>query len=286
MEVRFPPGTSRSGSFTGRRPMLTYPLFDEIRRRQNVLSGIFAWNSSPLNTAAGGEVRRIEGLWASGEMWGVLGLKPALGRFYTPQDDRPGCGSPGAVLSYAYWQREFGGAPSVLQQTVRLEDVKFDIIGVAPPDFFGLDVGRRFDVALPLCGERLINNGVGREAGRSNWWLAAIGRLAPGRTEQQATDHLASLSPDIMAATLPTGYTDEGEKKYHANKLTALPASSGVSSIRTQFGEPLVGAARRDRPGAADRVREPCEPAARPAPARASAKWRCVSRSAPPAAGW
>ena len=240
VEVRFPPGTSRSGSFTGRRPMLTYPLFDEIRRRQNVLGGIFAWNSSPLNTAAGGEVRRIEGLFASGEMWGVLGLKPALGRFYTPQDDRPGCGSPGAVLSHAYWQREFGGAPSVLQQTVRLDNVTWDIVGVAPPGFFGLDVGRRFDVALPLCGERLINNGVGREAGRSNWWLAAIGRLAAGRTEQQAIDHLASLSPDIMAATLPTGYTDEGEKQYHANKLTALPASSGVSSIRTQFGEPLV----------------------------------------------
>ena len=240
VEVRFKPGTSRSGSFTGRRPMLTYPLFDEIRRRQTVFSGIFAWNSSPLNTATGGEVRRIEGLWASGEMWGVLGLKPAVGRFYSPEDDRPGCGSPGAVVSYAYWQREFGGAPAVLQQTVRLEGVTFDIIGVAPPDFFGLDVGRRFDVALPLCGERLTNNGAGREAGRSNWWLASIGRLAPGRTEQQAVDHLASLSPEITAATLPTGYTAESEKQYLQNPLTAVPASSGVSSIRTQFGEPLL----------------------------------------------
>ena len=240
VEVRFKPGISRSGSFTGRRPMLTYPLFDEIRRRQTVFSGLFAWNSSPLNTATGGEVRRIEGLWASGEMWGVLGLKPAVGRFYTPEEDRPGCGSPAAVLSYAYWQREFGGASSVLQQTVRLEGVTFDIIGVAPQDFFGLDVGRRFDVALPLCGERLTSNGVGREAGRSQWWLASIGRLAPGRTEQQAVDHLASLSPDIMAATLPTGYTAEAEQKYLGSPLTALPASSGVSSIRTQFGEPLL----------------------------------------------
>ena len=240
VEVRFTPGTSRSGSFTGRRPMLTYPLFDEIRRRQGALSAMFAWNSGPLNTADGGEVRRIEGLWASGEMWSMLGLSPAIGRFYTASDDRPGCGTPGAVLSYAYWQREFGGAPSVLQQTVRLEGVKFDIIGVAPKDFFGLDVGRRFDVALPLCGERLTQNGEGREAGRSNWWLASIGRLAPGRTMQQAADHLASLSPDIMKATLPTGYTPEGEKTYQSNKLTALTASAGVSSIRTQFGEPLA----------------------------------------------
>jgi predicted permease len=144
------------------------------------------------------------------------------------------------VLSHAYWQRAFGGAPSVLQQTVRLQGVTFDIIGVAPPDFFGLDVGRRFDVALPLCGDRLTRNGDSREADRSSWWLASIGRLAPGRTEQQAADHIASISPEIMAATLPTGYTPDGEKEYRANNLTVMAASSGVSSIRTQFGEPLT----------------------------------------------
>jgi putative ABC transport system permease protein len=239
--VRVRPGTSRSGSFTSRRPMLTYPLFDEIRRRQNVFNGVFAWSSAAWNTADGGEVHRIEGLWASGDMFEVLGLKPAIGRFFTPEDDRPGCGSPGAVLSYAYWQREFGGAPSVLQQTVRLENVRFDIIGVAPPDFFGLDVGRRFDVMLPLCGDRLMStDGKGREAGRNQWWLAMIGRLAPGRTTEHAVQHLEALSPDITAATLPTGYTAEGEKTFKESQLTAVPASSGVSNIRQQFGEPLA----------------------------------------------
>ncbi len=240
VEVRFAPGTSRSGSFNGRRPMLTYLQFDEIRRTQNVMSGIFAWSSEPWNTAAGGEIRTVEGLWASGEMWSLLGLKPAAGRFFTPAEDRPGCGSPGAVLSHAYWQREFGGAPSVLQQTVRLDGVTFDVIGVAPTDFFGLDVGRRFDVALPLCADRLVRNGVGRDTQRSQWWLASIGRLAPSRTQQQAVDHLASLSPAIMAATMPTGYTTDSEEEYRQSKLTAMPASSGVSGIRTQFGEPLM----------------------------------------------
>ncbi len=240
VEIRFAPGTSRSGSFTSRRPMLTSIQFDEIRRKQNVMSGVFAWSSTQWNTAAGGEIRPIEGLWASGELWDLLGLKPVIGRFFTPADDRPGCGSPGAVLSHAYWEREYGGAASVLQQTVRLENVKFDIIGVAPPDFFGLDVGRRFDVALPICGDRLTRNGLGREEGRNQYWLASIGRLAPGRTLPQAIDHLASISPEIMAATLPTGYTAEGEKQYHHNKLTAMAASAGVSNIRQQFGEPLV----------------------------------------------
>lgn len=102
VEVRFRPGTSRSGQFNGRRPMLTYPLFDEIRRRQQVFTDMFAWGSGQVNTANGGEVRRIEGLWASGEMFPALGLQPAIGRFSSPEEDRPGCGSPGAVLSYAY----------------------------------------------------------------------------------------------------------------------------------------------------------------------------------------
>jgi putative ABC transport system permease protein len=240
VEVRFAPGTPRSGSFSSRRPMLTFPLFDEIRRRQEVFSGMFAWSSGQLNTADGGETRRIEGLWASGGMFEVLGLKPAIGRFFTADEDRAGCGSPGAVLSYAYWQREFGGVGSVLQQTVRLEGVRFDIIGVAPPDFFGLDVGRRFDVALPLCGEALTQNGQSRAENRSSWWLAAIGRLAPGRTREQATEHLVALSPPILAATMPTGYTPEFQKTYASNKINAMEAASGVSSIRTQFGEPLA----------------------------------------------
>ena len=88
----------------------------------------------------------------SGETFPVLGLKPVVGRLLTAAgQSRPDCPSPGVVLSHAYWQREFGGAPSVLQQTVRLEGARFDIIGVTPPDFFGLEVGRRFDVAVPLC---------------------------------------------------------------------------------------------------------------------------------------
>lgn len=241
VEVRFPPGTPLRGSFNGRRPALTHPLFDEIRRRQQVFTGMFAWGAGRFNTATGGEVRRIEGLWASGEMFPVLGLKPAIGRFYAPEEDRPGCGSPGAVLSYAYWQREFGGATSVLQQTVRLDGVTFDIIGVAPHDFFGLDVGRRFDVAVPLCADRLIQgDGEGRLSKRDAWWLAAIGRLAPGRTLQQAADHLASLSPDITLATLPSGFPSEDERTYKEGKLTALPAASGVSGLRQQFGEPLT----------------------------------------------
>jgi predicted permease len=240
VEVRIPPGTGRTGSFTGRRPMLTYPQFDQLRQHQQVFAGLFAWSGGQMNTAAGGDVRHVSALWASGEMFDVLGVQPVIGRVFTPADDRPGCGSPGAVLNYAYWQREFAGAAAALQQTVRLDGVRFEIIGVTPPEFFGVDVGWRFDVVVPLCADDLLRRGEGRAASRSAWWLSAIARLGPGATADQANAHLATLAPGIMEATVPPDYTGEGATGYKALKLQAYPTPTGVSGLRTSFGQPLA----------------------------------------------
>jgi predicted permease len=241
VNIRFPRGSKLSGSFTSRRPYLTYPVYEQLRAQDldDLFSGLFAWSSGRLNTATGGERQNIEVLWATGNMFDVLGVKPVIGRFFGPADDQPGCGSPGAVISFAYWQRAFGGSPSALQQTVRLEGRRFDITGVTPPDFFGFDVGRRFDVAVPLCSDPLLNSSKRMES-RTGFFLAAIGRLRPGRTVAQATERLIAVSPAITAATVPESYTSEGQKDYRNNKLNAVEAQSGVSDLRDSFGEPLV----------------------------------------------
>ena len=211
VEVRSSPRTPRSGRFTGRRPMLTYPLFDEIRAPADRVHRHVCVEQRPFNTAAGGEVRHRRAVGERRDV-GRARRRPLMGRFYTRRR-RPGCGSPGAVLSHAYWQREFGGAPSVLQQTVRLKGVPFDIIGVAPRDFFGLDVGRRFDVALPLCGDALTADGVRREAAPQPV-VAGVDRTAAARAAPSSRPSIISprSSPDIMAATLPTAYTAETAK--------------------------------------------------------------------------
>ncbi|MNC99580.1 hypothetical protein D3C83_179140 [compost metagenome] len=68
------------------------------------------WSSGTLNTADGGEAKNVEALWASGDLFAVLGVKAAIGRVLTPEDDRRGCPAPVAVISDAYWHRQFGGA--------------------------------------------------------------------------------------------------------------------------------------------------------------------------------
>src|SRR5205085_4364597 len=127
-----------------------------------------------------GEVRNARGLWVSGAFFDTLGVRPSLGRLLTPADDRPGCGTPGAVVSHAFWQRELGGSPSAIGSTLTLDGQATTVIGVTPASFFGLEVGRRFDVAVPICAEAAYNPSENRLEAGTTWWLTIGGRLEPG----------------------------------------------------------------------------------------------------------
>src|ERR1700738_1216477 len=169
-----------SGNFSTRYPDLTYAIWEQIRAQQQGFSGIFAWGANLFNVAPGGEVHNVQGLWVSGEFFATLGVQPVLGRLFTTEDDQPGCGSPGATISYSFWQREYGGERSVLGRTLTVNRHPFSIIGVTPAAFFGVEVGRYFDVAVPLCAEPIINGEDSRVKNRSGWWLSVMGRLKPG----------------------------------------------------------------------------------------------------------
>ena len=185
-------------------------------------------------------MRYADGLFVSGDFFSVLGVPSVLGRTLSTQDDRAGCGSPGAVISYSFWQREFAGNSGVLGQSVRLDGRPFTIVGVTPAGFFGVEVGNRYDVALPLCADPLFSeDGKGRIPERRAWWLSAMGRLKPGWTIQRANAELRTLSPRIMEATLPPSYRPDDAKKYLANKLAVTAGGAGVSELRQRYENPL-----------------------------------------------
>ncbi len=125
----------RTGDFVGYNPQLTSAIWEQLRENQQAFSGIAAWNSQHLNLSAGGEVQYADALWVSGGFFGTLGVRPVLGRLISAADDIRGCGSPGAVISYSFWQAQYGGETSVLGRTVILEAHPFEIIGVTPPSF-------------------------------------------------------------------------------------------------------------------------------------------------------
>ena len=227
-----------AGHLDGRYPVLTNPLWEQLRDRQEAFSGIFAWGTDTFNLAVGGEVRNAQGLWVSGDFFNVLGVTPALGRVFTTDDDRHGC-SASAVISYSFWKREFGGNIDAVGRKLSLAGHAVEIIGVTPLSFYGIEVGRGFDVAVPLCAEPLIKGEGTNLERRNSWWLAAMGRLKPGWSLGLATAHLNAISPALFEATLPTQYEGDLAKHYLEFRLKASPAGAGFSTLREEYEEPL-----------------------------------------------
>jgi putative ABC transport system permease protein len=234
-----------SGNFTGSYSQFTFPLWQQVQKRQLAFSSIAAWGGGQLNLAKGGEVDNAQTIWISGQFFQVLGVQPILGRLISPADDpedeQAGCS--GAVdLSYGFWQRRFGGNASVIGKTLTLEGHPFPIVGVTPPTFFGVSVGDRFDLAVPICVEPLINSQysfINGPRSRETWWLALLGRLNPGWTLARAGAQLESIAPAALNETVPPQYDAEGVKHYLGYKLEARSAANGFSNMRQDASDPL-----------------------------------------------
>ena len=229
------------GNFANWRGGVTNPIWEQLRGPQETLSGTLAWGSTSFNLATGGQAQPAQGLWVSGGFFNVLGILPERGRLLSPADDRRGCAAR-TVISHSFWQRQFGGDPSVVGRTVTLDSTPVEIVGVTPSRFFGLEVGRTFDVALPICAEAVLASSASspsRLDSGTNWWLTVVGRLKPGVTGDQASAHMRSLSAGIFKATLPTDYPPVSVPKYLTMTLEAARMRTGVSYLREQYGTPL-----------------------------------------------
>ncbi len=163
-----------------------------------------------------------------------------LGRLLSDEDDQPRCGAPVVALSYPFWQREFGGDAQVIGKNVSLDGHALQITGVAPANFSGVEVGRHFDVAVPVCAEALINGEQSHLAKRHHWFPAIIGRLKPGWTQARAEANAKAISPAVFESTVRPNYRPDSAKYYAGYKLEVLPAGSGVSSLRRTYQEPLL----------------------------------------------
>jgi len=237
--VQLADSTGVRGSQTSGYSVLTNPVWETFRAQQDVFSGVLAWGSNSFGLTPGGEVRLAQGLFVNGDFFHVLGVQPLMGRVFTASDDRRGCGLPGAVVSYAFWQRELGGDPSPIGRKLTLNYHPVEIIGVTPPGFFGLEVGSSYDVAVPICSQAVLwSEGTWLDEG-TVWWLNVMGRLKPRSTREKANAQLAVISRGIFQAALPSNYPAENVKDYLKFKLEAVPAGSGVSWLRSQYSDSL-----------------------------------------------
>ncbi|HXA07124.1 MAG TPA: ABC transporter permease [Bryobacteraceae bacterium] len=218
---------------------VSYPLWEETRAHQQAFSGMFAWSSQWLRLGEGAQARRASALVVSGEMFSTLQVQPVAGRLFRREDDQPGCAAPGVVLGYDFWQSNFGGQHTAIGSRMVVNDVSLEVIGVAPATFSGVEVGKSFDLAVPICALSVLHRG-DRSFQRLDYsWLIVMGRLKPGWTIAQASDHLSAISPGLFEATVPTGYAAASLERYKKFRLEAISARNGVSSLRAQYDDPL-----------------------------------------------
>jgi putative ABC transport system permease protein len=229
------------GDELGRRTEWTHPIWEQVQSRSNLFDGAFAFSTTRFNLSDRGESELVEGLWASGRMFDVLGVRAILGRAFTAEDDRPGGGADGpvAVISYNFWQRRFGGAIGVIGRALAVERVPYTIIGVMPQEFFGADVGRTFDVAVPVRTATLIRGARVLEQ-RSIWWLRIMIRLKPGQTPEAGTALLRAIQQHVRSATLPDDWHPGELDHYLAEPWRLEPAANGDSYIRESYRRPLT----------------------------------------------
>jgi predicted permease len=216
--------------------MFPYGALETLREENPVFSTLFGYfNGRIRNLAVRGQATSASAEYVTGEYFRGLAVSPAAGRLIDSEDDRPGAAAV-AVISFATSQNRFGGPPNAIGQSILVDNIPFTVIGVAPPEFFGVDPAVAPDLYLPLHTNLLVD---GARAARmypdgNFYWIEMMGRLRPGVSMAQAQAALAPRFHQWVAATATT----DGERA----KLPALmlnPGAAGLGSLRRQYSKPL-----------------------------------------------
>ncbi len=237
---------SRAGGRT-QSDSFSYSNFEQFRDHDRTLSGVLAYYPLRLTVSVDGQPEpAINGQLVTGSYYPVLGVNAALGRTIAPEDDRAPGAHPVCVISDGYWRRRFGGDPAVVGKTIHLSGFPFTIIGVTPPEFFGLEVGVSMDITVPVMMQKEVMPEIRSSVSSAlNNAFRIMGRLRPGATIEQAQASLGLLYQQQMADRFERLSNSSKAKKNPdpsmlEERLTVASGAKGLSALRRQFSQPLL----------------------------------------------
>jgi len=207
---------------------ISYPDFVDLReRRPDSVEDLIAFTLAPMSLRTnGGDPQRTFGQLVSGNFFSALGVRPALGRAFLPEEDTTPNGHPVVVISDSFWRRRFGGDPSIVGRTVMLNGVAYTVIGIAPPEFRGTEPYLNLDLWVPMAMQPSVTSGGNRLGVRGNSWLEVMVRLKPG-----ATIARAQADFDVIARNLADTYPDDKGRGLKVSELWRAPSSGGPAVI-------------------------------------------------------
>ncbi len=206
-----------------------HQVAQRLRESPDVFDRSAAYSETQFDISSDNEAQWVDGLWASGSFFATMGVAPVAGRFFTPQDDVEGGGADGlvAVISHSLWQRQYTGARDAIGRVMDVNHVPVTIVGVAPANFFGPNVGRSFDVVVPLgAAVQLLVEEMPRPGDE------VVARLRDGQTPAAATAALQAL--------FATEGGGDARSAGFASAVRAVPAATGQSPVRGEYRRPLL----------------------------------------------
>ena len=236
------PGSTSCGQAGDCDEVFSYAMFRDLERTQTVLTGLAAHVGFGANLSYRGAPMSGQGMYVSGSYFPTLGLRPALGRLLSPNDDETIGTNFATVLSFDYWRSHFGSDRSVVGQTMLVNGQSLTIVGVAPRGFEGTTLGTRPLVFVPLTMRGILSVGFRGFDNRRSYWAYLFGRRKPGVSLAQASAGLnARYHPIItdVEAPLQTGMSDQTMARFKAKQLVVAPGWRGQSSMHREAKTPL-----------------------------------------------
>lgn len=177
----------------------SFPNYRDLRDRNQTLAGLAGYRIAPMELESARGATRIWGLLATGNYFDLLGIHPALGRFFHPADDLAPRASPYVVLSDRAWRTRFRGDSAIVGKTIRINRLPYTVLGVAPASFRGTELWFWPDVWVPMMMQPQIENqsGSGWLENRNTWNTWVIGRLKPGTSSRQALENLNAIAAEL-----------------------------------------------------------------------------------------
>src|SRR5664279_2333637 len=212
---------------------VSYPLFQEIAKRNDLFAGVIARNGVDkvrFTPRPGDRGEFTQREFVSGNYFNVLGVTPALGHLFTDDDNGAPGAHPVAVLSYDLWRNRYGADPGILGGKILVDEQPFTVIGVAAPGFHGVEVERRAEVWVPAV----------MDSNPNNWWLMLVARRRPEVPVRQVQAAMNVLMAQHLSRVYPSPYNAAMRKRALEQRLEVRGGSVGLSGLREVFGRPLT----------------------------------------------
>src|SRR5450759_5122745 len=232
------------GSNRGPR-MASYPMYQDFQKQAQAFSSVFCRFGTAVSLSFSGQTERVDAELVSGNYFQTLGVRPAIGRVFSPEeDDRVYKGHPSVVLSHEYWVTRFAADRNIVGRKLLVDNYPMTIVGVSAPGFTGLDPARQTQVRIPIQMKPLMTPGWDDIGDRRSQWIEVFARMKPGFTVNSAQASLQPLFIQILREELTQPQLKDisayNRNRFLERKIHVDPAANGFSEMRHNYSTALT----------------------------------------------